>query len=83
MPGLLRHRAGDRARVALEVAGHPGRAEQLAQRGLERAGLAGLQQLALHAGRAQPLDPRGLGGQPGLVRWMISAPLRRIRARSP
>ena len=61
---LLRHRPRDRPRVALEVAGHPGRAEQPApSAGLERARLAGLEQLALDARRAQPLDPRRLGRQ--------------------
>ena len=59
---LLGHRAGDRARVALEVVGEVGGAEQVrAERRLERARLLGLEQLAAHARRGQPLEPRGLG----------------------
>ena len=65
---LDRHRAGDRARVALEVVGEQRGAEEVRREpGLERARLLGLEQLAAHAGGAQALEPRRLGGQARLV----------------
>ena len=63
---LLGHGAGDRARVALQVVGEVGGAEEVrGEARLERARLLGLEQLAAHARRGEPLEPRGLGGEPG------------------
>jgi hypothetical protein len=64
--GRLRQRAGDRARVALQVVGEVGGAEHVrGEARLERARLLGLEQLAAHPRRGQALEPHGLGGQPG------------------
>ena len=63
---LADERVRDRARVALQVAGHVRGAEHGAgQRGLEPPQLRGIDERGRHA---EPGDPRGLGGPGGGVR---------------
>src|SRR4051794_9928538 len=66
--GLEREPAGDPARIALEVVGEVGGAEEVGgEAGLERARLLRLEQRAPHARRGEAREPRGLEGEAGRV----------------
>ena len=82
----LRERAGDRARVALQVARDVERAVDAApvSSRLERARTASASSSAHSTPAArEPLGARGLGGPGRSSGWTMSAPLRRIRRPAP
>ena len=95
--GLLGHGAGDRARVALEVVGEPGGAEQVRpSAGSSARACSGSSSSQSHAGRgaaaraapARPQAPPRCGGRParpcgGSARARRSAARSRRRRRSP